>query len=215
MAHLSEDPSLIDSFTKGEDIHRATAARVFNVEPDSVTIMQRSSAKAVNFGVIYGISSFGLAGDLKISRKEAQNYIDEYFAKHPKVGEFMDSCVETCKQNGYVTTILGRRRYINEIHASNYMSRQLGERLAMNTPVQGSASDIIKIAMINVYHELNKNGLASRLILQVHDELILDVPESEAEQAAALLKQTMEQAVSLKVPLTVDINRARNWYTLK
>lgn len=215
MAHLSEDPSLIDSFTKGEDIHRATAARVFNVEPDSVTIMQRSSAKAVNFGVIYGISSFGLAGDLKISRKEAQNYIDEYFAKHPKVREFMDSCVETCKQNGYVTTILGRRRYINEIHASNYMSRQLGERLAMNTPVQGSASDIIKIAMINVYHELNKNGLASRLILQVHDELILDVPESEAEQAAALLKQTMEQAVSLKVPLTVDINRARNWYTLK
>ena len=180
-----------------------------------MTTIQRSSAKAVNFGVIYGISSFGLAGDLKISRKEAQNYIDEYFSKHPKVKEYMDSCVEECKNNGYVTTILGRRRYINEIHASNYITRQLGERLAMNTPVQGSASDIIKIAMINVYHELNKKGLASRLILQVHDELILDSPESEAEEASALLRKTMEQAFSLKVPLTVDINTAQNWYNLK
>lgn len=215
MAHLSEDPSLTASFIEGADIHRATAARVFNVKPDEVTTIQRSSAKAVNFGVIYGISSFGLAGDLKISRKEAQNYIDEYFSKHPKVKEYMDSCVEECKNNGYVTTILGRRRYINEIHSSNYMTRQLGERLAMNTPVQGSASDIIKIAMINVYHELNKKGLASRLILQVHDELILDSPESEADEASALLKKTMEQAFSLKVPLTVDINTAQNWYNLK
>ena len=176
MAHLSEDPALIESFENGKDIHQSTAARVFDVAPEDVTPLQRSRAKAVNFGVIYGISAFGLSSDLKISRKEAQQYIDDYFRKHPKVKEYMDRMVEECRENGFVTTMSGRRRKINEIHASNYMTRQLGERLAMNTPVQGTAADIMKLAMTEAYRRLGREIPEARVILQVHDELILDVP---------------------------------------
>ena len=201
MAHLSEDPALIESFENGKDIHQSTAARVFDVAPEDVTPLQRSRAKAVNFGVIYGISAFGLSSDLKISRKEAQQYIDDYFRKHPKVKEYMDRMVEECRENGFVTTMSGRRRKINEIHASNYMTRQLGERLAMNTPVQGTAADIMKLAMTEAYRRLGREIPEARVILQVHDELILDVPVSVKEQAMEVLKESMCGAAQLKVPL--------------
>lgn len=154
MAHLSQDPALIEAFEKNLDIHRSTAARVFDIPSEDVTPLQRSRAKAVNFGVIYGISAFGLSSDLKISRNEAQQYIDDYFRKHPRVKEYMDRMVAECREKGYVTTMHGRRRKIGEIHASNYMTRQLGERLAMNTPVQGTAADIMKLAMIETYRRL-------------------------------------------------------------
>lgn len=215
MAHLSEDPVLIESFRNNEDIHRITASRVFGTEPEKVDSLQRSRAKAVNFGVIYGISSFGLSEDLKISRAEAQQYINDYFKTHPKVREYMDRCVETASEQGYVTTVMGRRRYINEIHASNHMVRQAGERLAMNTPVQGTAADIIKVAMIKVYRELNKKCPDSHLILQVHDELIIDCETKHQDETANILKDCMENAVTLKVPLSVEVNSAENWYDLK
>lgn len=215
LAHMSEDPSLIDAFNIGEDIHKITAAKVFGVAEEDVTSLQRSNAKAVNFGVIYGISGFGLSSNLNISRKEAEKYIQEYFKKYTRVKEFMDEQVASCKETGYVTTIKNRRRSIPEIHASNYMVRQAGERLAMNTPIQGSAADIIKIAMIKVHDELIKNQLKSKLILQVHDELILQAHKDELEQVKALLVENMEKAVDLRVVLSVDLNTGENWYDLK
>ncbi|GHU63098.1 DNA polymerase I [Clostridia bacterium] len=216
LAHLSGDPALISDFTSGADIHRRTAARVFGVEnEEDVTPAQRGGAKAVNFGIIYGMSGFGLSEELSISRKDADRYIAEYFAQHKAVKAYMDACVEEAKENGYTTTILGRRRPIPEIRASQYMVRLLGERLAMNSPVQGSAADIIKVAMNRVRTALREAGLSSKLILQVHDELILEVPEAEAEEAAFVLKQEMENAVTLKVPLVVDVKMGLNWYELK
>ena len=215
MAHLSEDPALIESFENGKDIHQSTAARVFDVAPEDVTPLQRSRAKAVNFGVIYGISAFGLSSDLKISRKEAQQYIDDYFRKHPKVKEYMDRMVEECRENGFVTTMSGRRRKINEIHASNYMTRQLGERLAMNTPVQGTAADIMKLAMTEAYRRLGREIPEARVILQVHDELILDVPVSVKEQAMEVLKESMCGAAQLKVPLVAEVSAGNDWYSVK
>ena len=215
LAHMAEDPALIDAFNKGEDIHRTTAANVLGVLPEEITIEERSRAKAVNFGVIYGMSSFGLSSELHITRKDADAYIKAYFEKHAAVKSFMDEQVQLCKEQGYVSTILGRKRYINEISASNYMVRQVGERLAMNSPIQGSAADIIKIAMIKVYQKLRQQGLKSRLILQVHDELIIETEKSEQEIVEKLLRENMEQAIELKAKLVADLNQGDSWYDLK
>ncbi len=215
MAHLSEDAGLIEAFSNNMDIHQSTAARVFDIAADEVTPLQRSRAKAVNFGVIYGISAFGLSSDLKISRNEAQQYIDDYFRKHPYVKEFMARMVDECKEKGYVTTMHGRRRKISEIHASNYMTRQLGERLAMNTPVQGTAADIMKIAMIQTYHRLNAEIPEAKIILQVHDELTIDAPVAETEKVKQLLQESMCSAAELKVPLVAEVNTGKDWYSVK
>lgn len=215
LAHMAEDQVLIDAFNNGEDIHRSTAANVLGVNPEDITVEERSRAKAVNFGVIYGMSSFGLSSELQITRKEADNYIKAYFAKHTAVKDFMDGQVEFCKENGYVTTMLGRKRYINEIAASNFMTRQVGERLAMNSPIQGSAADIIKIAMIKVYNALKAADMKSKLILQVHDELIIDTCIDEQQQVERLLVENMEAAVEMKTNLVADLNSGANWYELK
>lgn len=215
LAHMSEDDVLIEAFNNGEDIHRATAANVLGVPEEEITIEERSRAKAVNFGVIYGMSAFGLSSELHITRKEADEYINAYFTKHSAVKTFMDGQVEFCKENGYVTTIMGRKRYIKEINASNYMVRQVGERLAMNTPIQGSAADIIKIAMIKVYNAIKEQKLKSRLILQVHDELIINTYDDEKETVEKLLVDNMESAYELAVRLKADLNEGINWYELK
>lgn len=215
MAHLSGDEAMIESFEQDKDIHTITASRVFDVPEEDVTPLQRSRAKAVNFGVIYGISSFGLSRDIDIPVKEAQQYIDAYFEKHPGVRRYMEECVEFCRAHGYVRTIAGRRRNIPEIHARNYITRQLGERLAMNSPVQGSAADIIKLAMIRTYRALNEQFPETKLILQVHDELILDAPKKDEEKVRVLLDECMSNAVSLKIPLMSDVNSGKNWYELK
>ncbi len=215
LAHLSQDEQLIDAFNHGDDIHRITASRVFGVPEDQVTPLQRSNAKAVNFGVIYGMSGFGLSTELNITRKEAEKYIGEYFKKYTKVKEFLDGLVAGCKEKGYVTTIMNRKRIIHEINASSYMVRQLGERLAMNSPIQGSAADIIKLAMLKVYQELNQENTKSRLILQVHDELIIQTHKSELEKVKKLLKDNMEHAVKLRVALTAELSTGKNWYDLK
>ena len=215
LAHMSKDPALIDAFNQGADIHRSTAARVFGVPESEVTSLQRSNAKAVNFGVIYGMSGFGLSTELNITRKEAEKYIEEYFKKYTKVKEFMDLQIKSCKEKGYVTTIMNRKRPIHEINASNYMVRQAGERLAMNSPIQGSAADIIKLAMIRCHDKLKKGNMKSRLILQVHDELIIQASKDELEDVRKLLKDTMENAMRLDVVLSVDLNTGSNWYELK
>ncbi len=215
LAHLSQDPLLIDAFNHGDDIHKITASKVFGVPEDQVTSLQRSNAKAVNFGVIYGMSAFGLSTGLNITRKEAEQYIGEYFKKYTKVKEFLDGLVANCKKNGYVTTILKRKRMVHEINASNYMVRQAGERLAMNSPIQGSAADIIKLAMIKVYRELTRERTQSKLILQVHDELIIQTHKSELEKVKKLLEDNMENAVELCVKLLAELSTGENWYDLK
>ena len=215
LAHMSGDEGLIDAFARGEDIHRATAANVLGIAQDEVTSLDRSRAKAVNFGVIYGMSAFGLSSELHITRKEAEAYINTYFAKHDKVRQFMDNQVAKCKDLGYVTTLLGRRRYIKEIRATQYMVKQIGERLAMNTPIQGTAADIIKLAMIKVYGTLKEQNLKSRLILQVHDELIINTYKDEKEAVEKLLVDNMESAYEMVVALKADLNEGDNWYKLK
>jgi DNA polymerase-1 len=215
LAHMSGDAGLIDAFNEGEDIHRTTASRVLGIPEEEINIEQRSRAKAVNFGVIYGMSAFGLSSELKISRKEAEKYINDYFLKHKAVKSFMDSQVSKARENGWVKTIMGRKRYIKEINVSNYTVRQIGERLAMNSPIQGSAADIIKLAMVKVHDALKKGGYRSRLILQVHDELIVEAPKEEQEEVSKLLKENMESAMELKVPLFAELNAGKNWYELK
>ena len=215
LAHLSGDENLIAAFNNGDDIHRNTAARVFGLTYDEVTPLDRSRAKAVNFGVIYGMSGFGLSEELRISRKEAENYIRDYFDKHLAVKAYMDGQIESCKEKGYTETLMGRKRYIHEINSSTFMARQLGERLAMNSPIQGSAADIIKLAMIKVYGELKERNMASKLILQVHDELIIKTAKDEMEQVKELLVRNMEHAMDLKVKLESDLNQGDTWYDLK
>ena len=215
LAHMADDPALIEAFNKGEDIHRATAANVLGVPEDEITPAERSRAKAVNFGVIYGMSAFGLSGNLDISRKEAEDYINAYFEKHGQVRKFMDDAVAFAKAEGYVTTLLGRKRYIKEINAPNYMVRQIGERLAMNSPIQGSAADIIKIAMVRVYEAIRKAELKSKLILQIHDELVINTYPDEKETVEKLLVENMESAYKLAVELKADVNEGKNWYELK
>lgn len=215
MAHLSGDEAMISSFEEGKDIHTITASRVFDVPEEKVTKQMRSNAKAVNFGVIYGISSYGLSKDIGISVREAQEYIDTYFDKHPGVRRYMDECVAFCKAHGYVKTLSGRRRYIKEINAKNYMTKQFGERLAMNSPVQGSAADIIKVAMINTYRALNEKCPGSKLVLQIHDELIIDTAKDEEEKVSLLLEECMSNAVSLTVPLLAEVGSGSSWFELK
>ena len=215
LAHLSQDESLIDAFNRGEDIHKTTASRVLGIPKEKVTALDRSRAKAVNFGVIYGMSGFGLSEELHITRKEAEAYIHAYFEKHRKVKEYMDLQIEKCRRSGYSETMTGRKRAIHEINASSYMVRQLGERLAMNSPIQGSAADIIKLAMNRVYAELKKNHPNSKLILQVHDELIIDADNTELEEIKQLLVQNMENAVKLSVKLVAELNTGSTWYELK
>ncbi|MDY6038066.1 MAG: DNA polymerase I [Eubacterium sp.] len=215
LAHLSGDSSLIEAFNNNNDVHKATASKVFDIEYDKVSSLDRSRAKAVNFGVIYGMSGFGLSEELHITRKEAENYIAEYFDKHKSVKEYMESQVEYCKNNGYTETITGRRRYIKEVNSSNFMTRKLGERLAMNSPIQGSAADIIKIAMISVYNKLKELNLKSKLILQIHDELIIDTAKGEESRVSELLTECMQNAMKLKVELLSELNIGKNWYELK
>ena len=211
MAHLSEDPSLLSAFAAGQDIHRATAAEVFAVETEAVTIDQRRSAKAINFGLIYGMSAFGLARQLNIGRKQAAEYIELYFARYPGVQNYMNNIRHSAAENGYVETVYGRRLYLPEINARNGMLRQGAERTAINAPMQGTAADIIKIAMINVDSWLESSGLKSRMIMQVHDELVLEVPESELEVVKQGLTERMESAAELLVPLVVDVGVGDNW----
>lgn len=215
LAHLSEDIKLIESFLNNEDIHLRTASEVFKIAPEEVTGEMRRRAKAVNFGIVYGISDYGLSRDLKISRKEAKEYIDNYFDRYKGVKNYIDSVVKFARENGYVTTILNRRRYIPEINSKNYNQRSFGERMAMNTPIQGSAADIIKMSMVKVYNELKSRSLKSKLILQIHDELIVDTFPDEVEIVKDLLKTIMENVIKLRVPLVVDIGCGKNWYDAK
>lgn len=215
LAHISDDDKLKEAFYTDEDIHTKTASEVFNVPKDEVTSLMRSRAKAVNFGIIYGISDYGLSRDLKISRKEAKTYIDNYLANYAKVKEYMEKVIKFGKENGYVETILHRRRYLPELNSRNFNIRAFGERIAMNTPIQGSAADIIKVAMVKVYKELKKKMLKSKLILQVHDELIIEAHRDEVEEVKDLLKDIMESAVKLSVPLKVDMKTGDSWYDTK
>ncbi len=215
LAHMSGDPSLIHAFNEGEDIHRLTASKVFNVPEDQVTDGMRSNAKAVNFGVIYGMGGFRLANELTISRAQAQHYIDEYFIKYDRVKAFMDRTIKECKEKGYVTTMFGRRRPIPEINASAFTVRQLGERLAMNSPIQGSAADIIKLAMIKVCDALRQECPRSALILQIHDELIIQAHRSELAKVREVLEASMKGAAKLDVTMDVSVNEGENWFLLK
>ena len=215
LADMSEDKSFIKAFNENEDIHARTAAEVFGVDISEVTPQLRRSAKAVNFGIVYGISDYGLSQDLKITRKEAAGYIESYFEKCPGVKAFIDKTVAEAHTNGYVQTLFGRRRDLPAINSSNYNQRMLAERMAMNTPIQGTAADIIKLAMIRAYRMIREAGLKSRILLQVHDELVLEVVESELETVKDILKEAMEQVVHLKVPLSIDINLGKNWAEAK
>ena len=215
LAHMAEDENMINAFKHHSDIHRKTASEVFNVPVEEVTPLMRSRAKAVNFGIVYGISDFSLAQDLKITKKEASEYMQIYFDRYPKIKSYLAEVVEKAKENGYVLTILNRRRFIPEIKASNKIVKALGERLAMNAPIQGSAADIIKIAMVNVYNRLKKEKLKSSLILQVHDELILNVKPDEEMIVRLLVKEEMENALKLHVPMEVDVNEGTTWYDAK
>ncbi len=215
LAHIAEDENLIDAFKHHSDIHTKTASEVFKTPIEEVTPILRSRAKAVNFGIVYGISDFSLAKDLKISKKEAKQYMDNYFERYPNVKKYMEDIVIKAKDQGYVTTIVNRRRYIPEVSASNKIVKSAGERLAMNTPIQGSAADIIKLAMVHVYDEINRRGLKSSLILQVHDELILNVYKDELEEIKNIVKEEMENVLELSVPLEVDISIGEDWYHAK
>ena len=215
LAHISNDQKFIEAFLKGEDIHKKTASEVFHVDLEDVTPDLRYRAKAVNFGIVYGISDYGLARDLNISRKEAKEYMDNYFNKFNLVRKYMDDIVEKGKEEGYVETILNRRRYIPELKAKNFNVRSFGERVAMNTPIQGSAADIIKLAMVKVYKELKNRKLKSRLILTVHDELIFEVHRNEIDEVEKLVKNIMENSIELKVPLKVDFAIGDSWYDTK
>ncbi|ARC85091.1 DNA polymerase I [Clostridium argentinense CDC 2741] len=215
LAHISQDENLINAFKKHSDIHTITASEVFGVPIDEVTSTMRGNAKAVNFGIVYGIGDFSLAQDLNITKAEAKKYIDNYLERYPKVKEYMDNVINEAENKQYVTTILNRRRFIPEISASNKILKALGKRLAMNAPIQGSAADIIKLAMVNVYEELTKRSLKSKLILQVHDELILNVYKDELDEVTTLVKKEMEEVLDLSVPLEVDINIGETWYEAK
>ena len=212
LAHISKDPKMTEAFLKNEDIHTKTASEVFHLPMDEVTATIRNNAKAVNFGIVYGISDYGLSRDLNITRKEAKEYIDNYLDNYKLIKQFMVDIVEEGKANGFVETILHRRRYIPELAAKNFNVRSFGERIAMNTPIQGSAADIIKVAMVRVYNELKNRGLKSRLILQVHDELLIETHIDEIEEVKLFMKDIMENSIKLDIPLKVDLKLGDNWY---
>lgn len=215
LAHCSGDQALIDAYREAKDIHRTTASQVFHTPFEEVTELQRRNAKAVNFGIVYGISSFGLSQDLSITRKEAAEYIERYFETYPGIKKFLDDAVAHAKEKGYVTTLFGRKRPIPELKSSNFMQRSFGERVAMNSPIQGTAADIMKIAMIGVNESLRKEKLRSRIVLQVHDELLIETFAEEEEKVREILEREMEQAVSLSVPLVIDVQTGENWYDAK
>lgn len=215
LAHCSGDEQLIQAYREARDIHRITASQVFHIPFDEVTDLQRRNAKAVNFGIVYGISSFGLSQDLSITRKEAAQYIENYFQTYPGIKTFLDESVENAKEHGYAVTLYGRRRPVPELKSSNFMQRSFGERVAMNAPIQGTAADIMKIAMLGVNRELKKRNMKSRLILQVHDELLIEAYQDEVEEVQTILKDQMEHAAELKVPLIVDMHKGNNWYEAK
>ena len=215
LAHISKDRNMREAFLNEEDIHKQVASKVFNVPLEEVTKEQRTAAKAVNFGIVYGISGFGLAEQLGISRKKAEQYIEQYLEKYKGVKEFMDGIVEKAKEQGYVETLFHRRRYIPELSSNNYMVRQFGARAAMNTPIQGTAADIMKIAMIEVNKKLEEEKLNAKLILQIHDELLIECKIEEKEEVKKILKESMENAVKLSIPLEVEVSEANNWYDVK
>ena len=211
MAHFSGDAAMLEAFRTGQDVHARTASEIFDVPLEWVDSTLRSRAKAVNFGLIYGISGFGLAKNTRVSQKEAKAFIERYFAKYPGVKRFMDACAKDGERNGYAATLMGRRRYLPELQSSNRVAREFGKRAAMNTPIQGTAADIIKLAMVRVDEALRRENLRSRLILQVHDELLLECPPEEVEHAAALLKKSMEEVIDLAVPLVAEVQTGENW----
>ena len=215
LAHMSEDKHMVQAFKEGQDIHKQAASKVFKTPIDEVTKEQRSNAKAVNFGIVYGISDFGLGEQLGISRKQAKKYIEEYLEEYEGIKNFMENMTEKAKETGYVETLFNRRRYIPELKSNNYMVRQFGARAAMNTPIQGTAADIMKIAMINVHKELLERKLKSKIVLQVHDEMMIEAPIEEAEEVKGIIKEQMESAIDLKVPLIADVSEADNWYECK
>ena len=215
LAHMAHDENMLNAFRNDEDIHREVASRVFDIPFDEVTKEQRSRAKAVNFGIVYGITGFGLAQQIGCGRKEADNYIESYLEKYSGIKDYMNRVVENAKQTGWVETLFGRRRYIHELKSSNYMVREFGKRAAMNTPIQGTAADIMKIAMNNVYKTIEKSKINAKIVLQVHDELLLEVEEKDKEKAKEILKTNMENAVKLDVPLKVEISEAKTWYDAK
>ena len=215
LASISEDSHMIEAFKEGQDIHKQAASKVFKTPIDEVTKEQRSNAKAVNFGIVYGISDFGLGEQLGIGRKQAKKYIDEYLTQYSGINQFMDNIKEEAKEKGYVKTLFNRRRYIPELKSNNYMVRQFGARAAMNTPIQGTAADIMKIAMLKVFKEIEKRGLKSKIVLQVHDEMMLEVPIGEQQEIQEIMKKCMESAADLKVPLVAEISEANNWYDCK
>ena len=212
LAHYSNDSKLVNAFKNGLDIHSYTASEIFNTSIDKVTSQMRRIAKSVNFGIIYGISDYGLSQSLNITRNEAKDYINKYFDNYSGVKEYMTHCIENAKELGYVTTMFGRKRFIPELASRNKNIQKFGERVAMNTPLQGTESDIIKIAMIKIDEELLNRKLKSKMILQIHDELILECPENEIEEVSSLLKEIMENVVKLNVPLTINISVGKTWY---
>ena len=211
LAHISGDESMRQAFLTGQDIHRSTAAKIYNLPPEMITPALRSSAKAVNFGIVYGIGAFSLSRDINVSVKEADQFIKNYLATFPGVKNYMDETIAHGTEKGYVTTLFGRRRALPELASKNHNLRALGERMAMNTPIQGTAADVIKLAMVKVWRRLRTEGLTAKLILQVHDELIVEAPEAEAETVARILKEEMEGAVSYSVPLTADVGQGKTW----
>lgn len=215
LAHMADEEVMIDAFNHGIDIHTKTAMQIFDVDHDSVDANMRRSAKTVNFGIVYGQSDFGLSEQLGISRKEAHAFIDKYFASYPNIKSFMDSTIQFCEENGYVKTLFNRRRYIKEISDKNYMMREFGKRAAMNAPIQGSAADLIKLAMIHIFERMRREQVKSRMILQIHDELIFDVWEDELEQMKSIVEEGMQQAMTLRVPLIAEANIGKSWYEAK
>ena len=215
LAHISNDEHMVQAFNNGEDIHKQAASKVFNTPIDEVTKEQRSNAKAVNFGIVYGISDFGLGEQLGISRKKAKQYIEQYLEQYSGIKKFMDDIVEQAKEKGYVETLFKRRRYIPELKSNNYMVRQFGQRVAMNTPIQGTAADIMKIAMINVLKEIKSKNMKSKIVLQVHDEMMIEAPLEELDNITVILKNCMENAIKLNVPLIAEVSEASNWYDCK
>jgi DNA polymerase-1 len=211
LAHFSEDAVLLRAFQEGMDIHRQTAAAVFNIHPELVSPDMRRQAKVINFGIIYGMSAFGLAKQLGVGNRLSQEFIQRYFARHPQVKAYLDNTLEEARQRGWVTTLLGRRRHFPQINSSNRLVRQEAERSAVNTPLQGSAADMIKKAMLEVEEALSQAGLSAQMLLQIHDELLLELPEKELDATAKVVRQVMEEAVNLKIPLVIDLSAGPNW----
>ncbi len=215
LAHMSDDEQLIEAYKMDEDIHRITASKVFHTPFEEVTDLQRRNAKAVNFGIVYGISSFGLSQDLSITPREAKEYIDEYFKTYPAIKKFLDQMVDDAKDKGYCETMFGRRRPVPELKSANFNQRSFGERVAMNSPIQGTAADIIKIAMVHVYDALKSKGLKSKLILQIHDELLIETRKDEVEEVRSILSHEMQNACVLAVKLEIDLHTGTDWYEAK